>query len=122
MDSILTSVKKILGIAEEYTEFDADIIMSINSVFMILQQLGVGPKAGFSISDASATWSQYFADDDTVDVEAVKSYVALKVKLLFDPPTSSTVMQATTNMTNELEWRLNVACDKTSGVNVQGGL
>ena len=77
MDSILTSVKKILGIAEEYTEFDADIIMSINSVFMILQQLGVGPEAGFSISDASATWSQYFADDDTVDAEAVKSYVEM---------------------------------------------
>lgn len=122
MDSILTSVKKLLGITEEYTEFDADIIMSINSVFVILQQLGVGPKAGFSISDASATWSQYFADDDIVDAEAVKSYVALKVKLLFDPPTSSTIMQATINMTNELEWRLNVACDKTSGVNVQGGL
>lgn len=121
MDSILTSVKKLLGIAEEYTEFDVDIIIGINSVFMILQQLGVGPEDGFSIRDASATWDQYFADGDTVDAEAVKSYVCLKVKLLFDPPTSSTVMQATTNMINELEWRLNVACDTTGNTSTSSG-
>ena len=117
MDSILTSVKKLLGIAEEYTAFDPDIIMSVNSVFTILQQLGVGPDGGFSISDATTTWSDYFGDsEEVVKAEAVKNYVGLKVKLMFDPPTSSSVMQATTNMTNELEWRLNVACDKTSGV------
>lgn len=117
MESILTSVKKLLGIAEEYTAFDPDIIMSINSVFAILEQLGVGPDGGFSISDATATWSDYFGDsEEVVKAEAVKNYVGLKVKLMFDPPTSSSVMQATTNMTNELEWRLNVACDKTSGV------
>lgn len=114
-DSILTSVKKLLGIAEEYTAFDSDIIMSINSVFTILQQLGVGPDGGFSITDKNATWDQFFTGD-VVKAEAVKNYVALKVKSMFDPPTSSSVMQATTNMTNELEWRLNVACDKTSGV------
>lgn len=117
MESILTSVKKLLGIAEEYTAFDPDIIMSINSVFTILQQLGVGPDAGFSISDVTATWSDYFGDsEEVVKAEAVKNYVALKVKSMFDPPTSSSVMQATTNMTNELEWRLNAACDKTSGI------
>ena len=115
MDSILMSVKKLLGVAEEYTAFDPDIIMSINSVFTILQQLGVGPDAGFSITDKNATWDQFFTGD-VVKAEAIKNYVALKVKFMFDPPTSSSVMQATTNMTNELEWRLNVACDKTSGV------
>ena len=117
MESILTSVKKLLGIAEEYTAFDPDIIMSINSVFAILEQLGVGPDGGFSISDVTATWSDYFGDsEEVVKAEAVKNYVGLKVKLMFDPPTSSSVMQATSNMVNELEWRLNVACDKTSGV------
>ena len=116
MDSILTSVKKLLGIAEEYTAFDPDIIMSINSVFAILEQLGVGPDGGFSITDLSTTWNDYFgASEDVEQNEAVKNYIALKVKLMFDPPTSSTVMQATTNLTSELEWRLNVACDKTHG-------
>lgn len=116
MDSILTSVKKLLGIAEEYTAFDPDIIMSINSVFAILEQLGVGPDGGFSITDSSTTWNDYFgASEDIEQNEAVKNYIALKVKLMFDLPTSSTVMQATTNLTSELEWRLNVACDKTHG-------
>lgn len=116
MESILTSVKKLLGIAEEYTAFDPDIIMSINSVFVILEQLGVGPDGGFSITDSSTTWNDYFgASEDIEQNEAVKNYIALKVKLMFDPPTSSTVMQATTNLTSELEWRLNVACDKTHG-------
>lgn len=116
MESILTSVKKLLGIAEEYTAFDPDIIMSINSVFAILEQLGVGPDGGFSITDSSTTWNDYFrASEDIEQNEAVKNYIALKVKLMFDPPMSSTVMQATTNLTSELEWRLNVACDKTHG-------
>jgi hypothetical protein len=121
MDSILTSVKKLLGIAEEYTAFDPDIIMSVNSVFTILQQLGVGPDGGFSISDATTTWSDYFGDsEEVVKAEAVKNYVGLKVKLMFDPPTSSSVMQATSNMVSELEWRLNVACDKTHGYGNSG--
>lgn len=109
MNSILTSVKKLLGIAEENTDFDSDIIMSVNSVFMILTQLGVGPEEGFSITDSTSVWSDFLKDE--TNAEAVKNYVGLKVKLMFDPPTSSTVMQATTNMTNELEWRLNVQCD-----------
>lgn len=121
MDSILTSVKKLLGIAEEYTAFDPDIIMSINSVFAILEQLGVGPDGGFFISDATATWKDYFGDSKDIEHnEAVKNYIGLKVKLMFDPPTSSTVMQATTNLTSELEWRLNVACDKTHGYSGSG--
>lgn len=104
IDSILTSIKKLLGITEEYTNFDSDLIMHINSVFMILNQLGVGPEEGFRIEDASNEWSEFI--DDKQCLEAVKSYMHLKVKLLFDPPLSSAVMEATKQMLNELEWRL----------------
>lgn len=109
MESILTSIKKLLGIAEEYEHFDADLIMHINSVFAILTQLGVGPSEGFSISDKYSTWDEFIEDDPRL--EMVKSYIYMKVKLLFDPPTSSAVMEATNRLTSELEWRLNVATD-----------
>ena len=110
MDSILTSVKKLLGLTEDYTAFDADLIMHINSVLMILRQMGVGPEEGFSISDATATWSEFC--ENKADIEAVKSYTALKVRLLFDPPQSSSVMDAIKSQISELEWRLYVLCDK----------
>ena len=104
-DSILTSIKKLLGITEEDTSFDPDIIMHINSVFMILNQIGIGPSKGFRIEDDSTEWSEYISEED--DLEAVKSYMHMKVKMLFDPPLSSAVMQAMTQSINELEWRLN---------------
>ena len=106
MESILTSIKKMLGITEEYTIFDPDIIMHINSVFMVLNQLGVGPSEGCRIEDKSTNWDEYIKETDNLD--AVKSYMHLKVKLLFDPPVSSAVMNAMTQSINELEWRLNV--------------
>ena len=109
MESILTSVKKLLGIEEAYTHFDPDIIMHINSVFMVLNQLGVGPTNGFRIEDDKDTWSDYMSDEDNID--AVKSYMQLKVKLLFDPPQSSAVMEAMKRMIDEFEFRLNVAVD-----------
>lgn len=109
MDSILTTIKKLLGITSEYTHFDADIIMHINSVFSILQQLGVGPVEGFSITDSSSKWSDYI--DDAKNIEMVKTYVYMKVKLMFDPPLSSTAVDAIKNQIAELEWRLNVAVD-----------
>ena len=113
MDSILTSIKKLLGIDEAYEHFDTDITLHINSVFMILHQLGVGPSKGFRITGKSETWSSYTSNDETI--EAVKTYVYLKVKLVFDPPLSSAVMEAMKSMINELEWRLNVAAEsKTS--------
>lgn len=108
-DSILNSVKKLLGIPEEYDAFDVNVIMYINSVFNILNQLGVGPANGFSITDSSSTWNDYFADSEPI--EAVKSYVALKVRLMFDPPSSSSALQSLTNMISELEWRINVKSD-----------
>ena len=112
MDSILTSIKKMLGITEEYEHFDQDIIMHINTVFMILNQLGVGPSEGFSIHDKNAIWSDFVSDMNKI--EAVKSYMYLKVKLLFDPPLSSSVVESIKNQINELEWRLNIAVDPPS--------
>ena len=107
MNSILTSIKKMLGVDEEYDCFDTDIILHINSVLMILTQLGVGPSEGFIITDKTATWKDFLKD--TKKLESVKSYVYLKVKLLFDPPLSSAVMEATNRLISELEFRLNVA-------------
>ena len=109
MDSILTSIKKLLGISKEYTHFDNDIIMHINSVFFTLRQLGVGPTEGFFIEDASTDWSEFL--DDATNLEAVKSYTYLKVKLLFDPPLSSAAMEAVNRQIAEYEWRLNVSVD-----------
>lgn len=106
MESILTSIKKMLGITEDYEHFDSDLIMHINSVFSILTQLGVGPSEGFSIKDKTDVWSDFIPDDPKL--ESVKSYVYMKVKLLFDPPLSSTVMESTNRMISEFEWRLNV--------------
>lgn len=109
MDSILTSIKKLLGIEEEYTQFDSDIIMHINTVFLNLTQLGVGPAEGFLIEDDSATWDDFIGDSNRL--QAVKTYVYLKVKLLFDPPLSSSVTESINRIISELEWRLNVAVD-----------
>lgn len=111
-DSILVSIKKLLGITEEYDYFDADIIMHINMAFMVLYQLGVGPKNPFSIEDASATWSDFMGD--STDLAGVKTYVFLKVKLVFDPPQSSAAMEAIKQNIAELEWRLNVTADPAS--------
>lgn len=109
MDSILTSVKKDLGIAEEYTHFDPDVIMGINTAFSILTQLGVGPVSGFSISDSSAVWSDFVSDMSKL--ELVKTYVSKKTKMLFDPPLSSAVIESMNRVISELEWRINVAVD-----------
>lgn len=109
MDSILTSIKKLLGITEEYTHFDADIIMHINSVFMTLTQLGVGPPEGFSIKDDSAIWADFLPEGPVF--ESVKSYMYLRVKLLFDPPLTSSVSDSMNRMISEFEWRLNVSAE-----------
>ena len=110
-DSILTSIKKLLGITEEYEHFDQDIIIHINSVFMILNQLGVGPSNGFSITDKTAVWSDFISEGS--NLESVKSYIYLKVRLLFDPPTTSAVMESMNRMISELEFRLNVSAESS---------
>lgn len=112
MESILTSTKKLLGITEEYEHFDKDIIMHINSVFLNLTQLGVGPKEGFFIEDDTAEWTDFI--DDNIQLQAVKSYIYLKVKLLFDPPLSSAVIESMNRMIAEFEWRLRLAAENLS--------
>lgn len=115
MESILTSIKKLIGITDEYEHFDADIIMHINSVFMILTQIGVGPSTGFRIKDDVAVWSDFIPEDD-LRFECVKSYMHMKVKLLFDPPTSSAVIESMNRMVSEFEWRLNAAAYYTESI------
>ena len=107
--SILDSIKKLLGIPSETTEFDTDILIHINSAFSILAQLGVGPSSGFSIEDSSAEWSDFIGDD--ARLSDVKSFVYLKTRLLFDPPASSAAMDAMSRMASELEWRINISVD-----------
>ena len=106
MESILTSIKKLLGMTEDYTAYDDQIIIHVNSVFMILTQLGVGPEDGFAIKDKEAACNDFVSDE--TKLELVKSYVYLKVKLLFDPPSNSSVIESINRQINEFEWRLNV--------------
>jgi hypothetical protein len=113
-NSILTSTKKILGLAEDYTAFDLDIITHINTVFSTLTQLGIGPLEGFMIEDERAVWDDYFSDDNQLN--SIKSYVFLCVKRLFDPPTVSYLIDAQERQIEQLEWRLNVHREETKWV------
>lgn len=110
MKSILTSIKKLLGIAENYKNFDTDIIIHINSALMVLNQLGVGPSQGFSIKDETNTWDE-FIPEDRADMESIKSYVYMKVRLLFDPPASSAAITSMEKLISEFEFRINVAAE-----------
>jgi hypothetical protein len=112
--SILTSTKKILGIAEDYTVFDLDVITHINTAFSTLTQLGVGPANGFMIEDETAVWTDFIAED--FQYNSVKSYVFLRVRQLFDPPSTSYLIAAVDSQIKELEWRLNVHREETGWV------
>lgn len=113
-DSILKSTKKILGIDPDYTVFDLDIIIHINTAFSTLNQLGVGPVGGFAIEDDEAVWSDYLVDD--LKLNGVKTYVHLRVRLIFDPPTTSYLINAFEKQVEQLEWRLNVVREETEWV------
>jgi hypothetical protein len=113
--SILNSTKKILGIADDYTAFDLDIITHINTAFSTLTQLGVGSAPGFMIYDDSAVWQDFISDTD-YQYNAVKSYVFLKVRQLFDPPQTSYLISAVEKQIAEFEWRLNVHREETEWV------
>jgi hypothetical protein len=104
--SILDSTKKVLGVGPTDTSFDLDIMMHVNTVFSVLNQLGIGPDAGFMIEDNTATWDAFVGTDPRLNI--VKTYTYLQVRLLFDPPTTSFVIDSTTKRIQELEWRLNV--------------
>lgn len=110
MESILTSIKKMLGIEEGYVHFDQEIIVHINTQFFTLNQLGVGPADPFVIVDDTETWDQFTPDIDIYN--AVKSWMYYNVKLAFDPPTSSFVLDSIHRMASELEWRLNVQAER----------
>lgn len=106
-ESILTSIKKLLGIAEEYDAFDLDILIHINSVIMILRQMGLGPIEGFTVENDTATWTDYLGNEYNVaQFSCIKSYIFLRVRQLFDPATNGAVTESTNNLIKELEYRL----------------
>lgn len=113
--SILTSTKKILGLAADYTAFDLDVITHINTAFSTLTQLGIGPSQGFAIHDDTAVWADFMGAND-YELNSVKTYVYLRVRLLFDPPTTSYLIQAFKDQLQELEWRLSVHRENLSWI------
>lgn len=121
-DSILTSIKKLLGLPEEYEHFDMDIIMHINAVLMTLTQIGIGPSEGFFITDKTSTWKDFISNgvnvlnwdgssNNSTNLGALMSYVYIKVKLVFDPPQNSFTIESMNKIAAEFEWRLNSAAE-----------
>ena len=109
-DSILESIKKVLGVEPSNTVFDTDIIMYINSTFSTLAQIGVGPDEGYAIEDTTPKWSDYLGTNNLIN--SVQSFMYLSVQLLFDPPVTSFNLTAKKELLKEIEWRLSVAVDK----------
>ena len=112
MESILDSMKKLLGMDASYTVFDVDLVIHINSIFATLAQLGVGAPEGFFIQGSGEEWHTFTSDN--VLINNVKSYMYLKLRLMFDPPSSSSVLKSMEEQTKELEWRMKVAADTSS--------
>lgn len=108
-DSIVLSIKKMLGLDENYTPFDTDVIIHINSAFMTLCQMGIGPKEGFEVTDSSQKWTDFLTN--RVMLGGVKTWVYLQVKMLFDPPANSFVMDAYKTQAEQILWRLNVQAE-----------
>lgn len=111
-ESILDSIKKLLNLSKDDTAFDTDVIIIINSVFTTLRQLGVGPEKGFRILGNEEKWNDFISDELMLD--SVKTYVYLKVKIVFDPPLNSSLMDSFERQIKELEWRLNVEVESNS--------
>ena len=110
MDSILNSIKKLLGIPVSNNHFDTDLIMFINMAFAVLHQLGVGPKEeAYKINDETNVWDEFI--QSTNNIENVKTYVFMKTKLAFDPPVTGAGLESLKELIKENEWRLNVECD-----------
>lgn len=112
LESILLSIKKLLGIPQMHNAFDDDLIIQINTAFATLNQLNIGPPKGFIIENENAVWSDYLTKCNLV---MVKTYIHLKVKMVFDPPTSAALIEATERAIAELEWRLYVEGDDMEG-------
>lgn len=111
-ESILDSIKKLLNLSKDDTAFDTDVIINVNSVFTTLRQLGVGPEKGFRILGNEEKWNDFISDELMLD--SVKTYVYLKVKIVFDPPLNSSLMDSFERQIKELEWRLNVEVESNS--------
>lgn len=109
METILNTIKKLLGIQQEYEYFDEDIMIHINTAFATLNQLGVGPAEGFYMDDKTALWDDYIT---SINMQMIKSYIYLKVRILFDPPTSSVLMDSMNRSIAEMEWRLFLEGDR----------
>ena len=114
-DSILTSIKKLMGLTEEYDAFDQDILILINSVLFELEQIGVKAKDGFSLTDKTVVWSDYSDDDRLLNV--LKPYIYMKTKVTFDPPTSSGALDSMNRIIDRFEWRINLYSDTGGTVN-----
>lgn len=119
-DSILHDIKQLLGQEWDDVTFDKDIIIHINTVFFELQQIGVGPDAGFSITNANDKWSAFITVDN--NLAAVKSYIYIKVRFLFDPPSTGPLMQSLQAQADKLEWRLMVHTDPPVLSSYPGGI
>jgi hypothetical protein len=115
--SILDGTKKALGIGPEFDDFDPDIIMHINSTLATLNQIGVGPVDGFAIEDKEASWEDFIGDSKVMNF--VKSYMYLKVRLLFDPPATSFALDSMKRQADEFEWRLLVAAEPSPTPNLE---
>lgn len=113
-DSIVATIKKMLGLDDVYTPFDVDVIIHINAALMTLCQMGIGPKSGFTVSDYDEKWSDFLVND--VNLGAVKTYIYLQVKMLFDSPTNSFVMDAMKKQSEEILWRLNVQAESVEAM------
>lgn len=112
-DSILNTIKKMLGVDADYTAYDVDIIVNINSSLATLSQLGAGPSGGFQIDSKDDEWSDYFTD--IIERSSSITFVYLKAKIVFDPPASSTVLEAYQRSIDELSWRIRENASNNSG-------
>ena len=108
-DSILDGIKSMLGPSYDDDSFDTDITIHINSCFTTLRQLGIGPENGYRIKDSENVWNEFVKDEEMLD--SVKTYIYLKVKVVFDPPLNAALLESFTNQIKELEWRLNVSVE-----------
>lgn len=111
-ESILITIKKLLGISESCTDFDIDIITHINTALMVLNQIGVGTN-NYMISSEEDVWTDFITEDDEKNLGAIKSYIHLKVRIIFDPPLNASILESMQQTIRELEWRLNVKAEST---------
>ena len=110
-EQILTSVRHAIGLGEEHTYYDSDLILHINSTFDVLHQIGAGPTEGFAIEGELETWNDYFNREPARVINFVKTYMYISVKLLFDPPQNSFLVKSLEDKQKEYEWRINVAAE-----------